>query len=412
MTPELLQRIFNEAGPDYSAETCPQAKLSDLNPNAIEDFQARWISHSGNPRLRDLSPEQLLEDAGLLRHGRITYAALVLFGTEKALQNHLPQAEIIFEYKSSERAGPAQQRVNIREGFFSCYDRLWELINLRNDKQHYSEGLFVYDIPTFDERTIREAILNAISHRDYRLGGSIFIRQFPQKIVIVSPGGLPEGITLENMIDRQNPRNRPIAEALEKCNLVERSGQGMNLIYERLIEQSKPLPDFSNTDAYQVSLTISGQVKDPLFIRFLEKIAEENTKFQLRTHDLILLDQIHSSQPIDPDYKPRLKELVEAGIIDRIGHGKGTSYLLGQSFFELAGKAGIHTRKQGLSRAVNKELLLQHIRKSSRANLDEFRQVLPKISDDQIKGIIQELKKDGEISKKGNGRSTYWIPTG
>jgi ATP-dependent DNA helicase RecG len=171
MTPEQLQRIFNEAAPDYSAEICSTASFTDLSPEAIEEFRHRWVTHSGNSRIRELSAEQLLEDASLLVSGKVTYAALILFGTEHALQRHLAQAEIIFEYKSSERAGPAQQRVNLREGFFSCYDRLWELINLRNDKQHYSEGLFVYDIPTFDERTIREALLNAVSHRDYRLGG-------------------------------------------------------------------------------------------------------------------------------------------------------------------------------------------------------------------------------------------------
>ncbi len=413
MTPEQLQRIFDEAAPDYSAETCCDAVFSDLNPKAIEEFRARWTKNSEDSRRDETSPEQLLEDAGLLADGKITYAALILFGTEKALQTHLAQAEIIFEYKSSERAGPAQQRVNIREGFFSCYDRLWKLINLRNDNQHYSEGLFIYDIPTFDERTIREALLNAISHRDYRLGGSIFIRQFPKIIEIVSPGGLPEGITLENIIDRQNPRNRPIAEAFEKCNLVERSGQGMNLIYERLIEQSKPLPDFSNTDDYQVSLTISGQIKDPLFIRFLEKIASENPEFQLGTHDLILLDQIHASQPISPDDKPRLKELAALGAIECTGHGRGTRYLLSRTFFELAGESGVHTRRQGLSRSANKELLLKHIKQSPKgATMSEFRQVLPVLSDDQIKGLIRNLKDNGEIHRKGKTNVSRWLSTG
>ena len=91
-----------------------------------------------------------MEDAELTIDGKLTYASLILFGSRVALGRHLAQSEIIFEYKSAEVAGPAQQRENFREGFFCCYDQLWNLINLRNDKQHYSEGLFVYDIPTFD----------------------------------------------------------------------------------------------------------------------------------------------------------------------------------------------------------------------------------------------------------------------
>jgi len=104
-------------------------------------------------------------------------------------------------------------------------------VNLRNDRQHYQEGLFVFDIPTFNERVVREALLNAVSHRNYQMSGSVFVRQYKERLVIESPGGFPAGVTLENILDRQSPRNRRIAEILAKCGLVERSGQGMNLIY-------------------------------------------------------------------------------------------------------------------------------------------------------------------------------------
>lgn len=79
---------------------------------------------------------------------------------------HLAQAEIVFEYRSAETSGPAQQRLKFQRGFFAVYDDLWAAINLRNDVQHYQDGLFVLDIPTFDERSVREALLNAVSHRN------------------------------------------------------------------------------------------------------------------------------------------------------------------------------------------------------------------------------------------------------
>ena len=128
-------------------------------------------------------------------------------------------------------------------GFFACYDRIWELVNLRNDKQHYQEGFFVFDIFTFNERVVREAILNAVSHRNYQFGGSIFVRQYRDRLVVESPGGLPFGITLDNILDRQLPRNRRIAEILSLCGMVERSGQGMNLMFELSVQEAKPLPD-------------------------------------------------------------------------------------------------------------------------------------------------------------------------
>ena len=98
------------------------------------------------------------------------------------------------------------------------------------------------DLPTFAEVPVREALLNAVAHRDYRLGGSIFVRQFSKRLEVISPGGLPPGITPENIIDQQNPRNRRLAEALARCGLIERSGQGLNLMVESAVRQGKPCP--------------------------------------------------------------------------------------------------------------------------------------------------------------------------
>jgi ATP-dependent DNA helicase RecG len=193
MTTDMLRSIFEEAGPDFSAETCPDARMEDLDPKAIETFRQRWHARSGLASILSFSPEHLLQDADLITGHRITYAALILLGTRSALLNHLPSAEVIFEYRSREVAGPANQREEFVCGFLLCYDRLWELINLRNDKQHYQDGFVMLDVPTFSEGSVREAILNAVSHRDYRNAGSVFVRQFCRRIEIVSPGGFPAG---------------------------------------------------------------------------------------------------------------------------------------------------------------------------------------------------------------------------
>jgi hypothetical protein len=123
-----------------------------------------------------LSAEELLQDAEAAAEGELTYAALILFGTPKAVGRHLAPAEVVFEYRSSEAAEPAQDRIAFRRGVFAFHDELWNRINLRNDKQDFQDGLFVHPIPTFTEQAVREAILNAVSHRDYQLGGSTFVR--------------------------------------------------------------------------------------------------------------------------------------------------------------------------------------------------------------------------------------------
>ncbi len=408
MTQDMLKRIFDEAVPDFSSLICEGAEISHLAVDAIEDFRNRWIRKSGNKSLKDLSIEQLLQDAELIYEEGVTYAALMLFGTKYTLGRYLAQAEVVFEYRSKESAGPANQRAEYREGFFLYYDKLWELINLRNDIQHFQDGLFMRDIPTFSEGSIREAILNAVSHRDYQNAGSIFVRQYPQRIEITSPGGLPAGITIDNIIDRQMPRNRRIAEAFAKCGLVERSGQGANRMFEEAVEQSKELPDFTGTDEFLVKVVLDGRVQDVNFLKFLETISKNRIK-SFSTYELLALDAIHKSKALDDYLKPTLKGLLSEGIVEIISRGK---YVLCKKYYTLAGKKGVYTREKGLDRETNRQLLLKHIRDNaeSGSRLKELMQVLPALSKDQIQTLIKELKAEGQIFNKGKTRASLWYP--
>jgi ATP-dependent DNA helicase RecG len=163
-------------------------------------------------------------------------------------------------------ARPLGER-NTGQDFFFYHDRLWNEINSRNDRQSFQEGLFRTDVLTFDEESVRESVLNAVAHRDYRHGGSVFVRQYPKRLEVISPGGFPAGITPENILDGQNPRNRRLAEALAKCGLIERSGQGVNLMFENAVRQGKALPSFVGTTADEVRLTLEGAVQHPDMIR-------------------------------------------------------------------------------------------------------------------------------------------------
>lgn len=408
LTEDRLRAIFAESGHDFSADVCGGATLADLDTKAIEAFRTRWFKKANNPALSTLSDEQLLHDAELITDRGITYAALIMFGTRPALTRFLGQAEIIFEYRSTEASGPAQQRKEFRQGFFTFYDDLWSIVDLRNDIQHYQDGLFIVDIPTFAERVVREAILNAVSHRDYQLGNSIFIRQYPDKLVIESPGGFPYGITFENIIDRQNPRNRRLAEALARCGLVERSGQGINLMFEQSIQQGKFPPEFGGTDQFGVVLTISGQVRDVKFVQFLEKIAAE-THTSFTTHDFIVLDAIHRERPVPENLQNRLKVLLESGAIERVARNR---FVLAKRFYAISGKKGVYTRKKGLDRETNKQLLLKHIEENARygTKMGEFRQILPGHSRSRIQVLLRELQKSGMIHCEGIKKGASWHP--
>jgi len=416
MTVEMLQAILAETTPDFSAEVCTKATLADLNPEAIENFRTRWLRKSQSSanaqtlqnaaRLRTSNHSQLLEDAELIIDGGITYAALILFGTRQAIGKYLAQSEIVFEYRSTEASGPAADREEYREGFFTFYDPLWDRINLRNDRQPFRERLFVLDIPTFNEQAIREAVLNAVSHRDYRLGGSTFIRQYARRIEFVSPGGFLPGITAANILDRQLPRNRRLADAFLKCGLVERSGQGMNLIYENCIKESKPRPDFKGTDDFQVSLTLSGDIQDTRFLQFLEKVGAERLNL-LSTQDLMALDSIHRERRVSTNLKPHLPALVDAGVVEPAGHGR---YTLSRQFYDFLGERGTYTRKRGLDHETNKALILKHITENNQEGspMRHLKQVLPSFSPRQILLLLDELRREKKVHPEGLRSKARW----
>ncbi|MES2199497.1 MAG: ATP-binding protein [Chlamydiota bacterium] len=413
MTPDMLKRIFNEAEPDFSAQICPDAKLDDLDSETIKVFRDMWYHKSGNSKIQSLSDNQLLQDIEAIEDKKITYAALILFGKRRALRKFLAQSEIVFEYRSSEATGPAAQRIEYTQGFFSFYNEVWNTINLRNDLQHFQDGLVVLDIPTFNEKAVREVILNAVSHRDYRHGGSIWIKQYPRKIIISSPGGFLTGINASNMLWKQFPRNRRIADIFNKCGLVERAGQGADRIFEESIRQGKSLPNFSYTDEHEVVLTLDGQIQDESFLQFLEKIGKDRLE-SFNVKDFLVLDLVHRECPIPSspeELKVHLNRLIDLGIVERVGRGHTARYMLCQKYYVISGKSGEYTRKRGLDKETNKELLLKHFRINIKngAKLSELQQVLPSISRGQLQDLLKDLRLANRIRVEGKTSSAVWF---
>ena len=409
MTSDQLKRIFDEAQPDFSAQICAEATLADLDPAAVAEFRRRWVAKAKNDAMATVSDTRLLQDAELLVDLGVTYAALVLLGSHTSLGRHLAQSEIIFEYRSNEASIAFQQRMEFRRGFFSFFDELWRLIDARNDRHSYQEGLFRYDLPAFNEEAVREAVLNAMSHRDYRMAGSIFVKQFPARLQVTSPGGFPAGVTPENIVFKQAPRNRRIAEALARCGLVERSGQGADRMFGAAIREGKLPPDFAGTDAYQVAITLHGKVQDESFLVFLARLTQER-QATLHIDDLLVLDAVHRELPIADNLRERIAPLIELGALERVGHGRGVRYLLARPYYTAIGKPGAYTRKRGLDRDTNKALLLKHLERvgDEGCPLGEIVEVLPTLSSKQVQHLLAEMKTAGEAHSLGATKGARW----
>ena len=405
MTPDMLRRVFDEAGPDFSAEICPKATLADLDPAAVEAFRGRWMRRSRSRALANRPAEHLLRDAELVTPEGVTYAALILLGTHAALGRFLAQAEVIFEYRSTRRPGPANQREEFRQGFLLFYDRLWELVNLRNDEQHFQDGMVMHAIPTFSETAVREAVLNAVSHRDYRHPGSVFVRQYPRHIEIVSPGGFPPGITPANILDQQLPRNRRVAETFARCGLVERSGQGADRMLEQCVRQGKALPDYGGSDANQVWLTLYGEIRDEGFLRFLERIGPDVLD-RLDPHEILVLGLVACGQKVPAELQSHAPRLLELGVLERIARGK---LVLSRKLYPVVGKSAAPGQRDQV-REQNKARLLDYIERhdAEGSPIKHLLSVLPSLSRDQVRTLLRELRRDGKAHPIGATRTALW----
>ena len=400
-----LKRILNETDPDISSQIVEGLTLDDLDEVAIGNFKKRWAEKASRQDYLSFSNDKTLRAVGLFTDKGLNYAALILFGKKEKIDELLPGSEIIFEWRQDAKKTAHDFRKNWREPFFRICDEIWETINARNIRTPFQEGLFQREVFAFSEKPVREAVLNAVAHRDYTIRNqSIFIKASLEAFVIESPGGFPPGITIENILYKRYWRNRCIAETFEKAGLVERSGQGMDDIFEHTIKEGKGLPDLARSDAYSVCLQIPAQVKDKSFILFLEKII--NKKQIILTFDEIYeLEKIREDQPVS-EVENR-KKFLDMGIIEQVGKTRGAKYILSHTYYVHEGKVGIHTRLSGLLREKNKELIIRHLGKN-KGYLHDLQLAFQELKPQDISNLLQELKREGKIRFRGSSKTGYW----
>jgi len=266
-------------------------------------------------------------------------------------------------------------------------------------------------VPAFNEQVVREALLNAVSHRDYQLSGSIFIRQYNNRIVIENPGGFPWGITIENILDRQAARNNCIADVFQLCGLVERAGQGMNMIFEQSIREAKPLPDFCGSDTWFTKLTLHGKAFDQRMLAHMKKLSDEQL-ISITKEDYSLLAAFYHGKGLEHIHASQYDHLAELGIVCHSEHGielvdSGIMLLLGiggQTLIDGQSTANQRPISDQLIGANNKKQgILDYIAANGQVTSSHIAQYTG-LSRTRVREILQELVTDGIVKKIGNYR--------
>ncbi len=405
MSDAVYLSIIQEREPDFSAKVCPDLKPSDLDVTAIAILKEQYAKKQNNPAFRKLSIPQILNDLNLAQNGGLTYAALILVGNEKALQKHLPNAQVNIEYRQTHGQTHFDKRETFLKPFFVAIDDIWNYLNSRNRDNKINEGPYKFDLPYFNEEVIREAVLNAIAHRDYTINSETVIKQYPDSITILNAGGFPKGVTKENLISiSSTPRSRLLTEVLEKTGLVERSGQGVDKIFRITLSEGKPEPDYSKTDFFQVELRINGEVEDKAFAAFInseQDKRDENNK--LGTFEIIGLYHIKEGKSDIVD-DTILETLERYGSIKRAGGSASTKYVLADEYFVLKNKVG----EIGGFRTIDLERVLYVAHRNDKAKMGDFIENFEEdLNRDQVRYLIEKLI-GSVLIKEGSGSGTYY----
>ena len=325
MSDSEMLKILTEQEPDYSAKVCEGLTMDDLDPKAIEVMKQKYAEKNENPGFESVSDEQALSDLDLMENGKLNYAALVLLGKTKAIRKYMPQNNVVIEYRMDPASIQFDDRIEIQQPLFLAVETIWAYINQPrlNPQVHISENAYIFDIKLFNKETIREAVLNAIAHRSMIVQNDVVIKQSPSELTITNAGGFPIGVDKSNVLTvNSTPRSKRLAEVLQKTGLVEKSGQGVDKMFTNCIMEAKPLPDFSATDNYQVSLTFRTEIRNiPFLVYIRQEQAKRPQHHKLNVFQLMAIYNVCFGDGLDVK-EAIIDQLVKDGILLRSKSGK------------------------------------------------------------------------------------------
>lgn len=405
---------------DYSALPVAEATPADFDPLERERLRQAVERYGGDRTLLGLSNDELDGALGLVgvEEGRPvpTVAGLVLLGREAALRRHLPTHEVAFQVLEG-----TDVRVNdfSRAPLLKTFERIEEQFNARVVENEIEVDLFRVPVPNCDRRAFREAFINALIHRDYTRLGAIHVQWTAEGILIGNPGGFVEGVTLDNLlVVAPRPRNPLLADAIKRLGLAERTGRGIDLIYQGLLRYGRPAPDYSRSTALTVTVLLSGAAADLGLLRTI--ITEEKRlRHALPVDTLIALGLLRQERRVDTPRLARqlqrdegaarqvLERLVEAGLVQAHGVRKGRTYTLSPKLYQGMGETAAYVRQAGFDPIQQEQMVLQYVHSNGRITRKDVA-ALCRISEDQASRLLRKLSSDGTLRPQGKGRGTSY----
>lgn len=402
---------------DLTAEVVPEAKDTDLDRTELVHLRRLIQRGAQDQELLRLDDLRLLEALGLTINGRITVAAILVLGTDQSLRRFLAQHEVSFiRYRSRTQY---DQRRDLRGPILSVLREMEQLISANNRVRTIQEdGFGQLEFPDLSWDVAREAVLNAVTHRDYFLRQSVQVSLYSDRLEVMSPGGFMDDITPENVL-RHPPvhRNELLARVFQTVGLVNRVGLGVDRIYEGLLRLGKDIPRYT-ADESHVNLVLPLRTNEP-FALFLSQETRQGRELDL--DDLLVLRILLRRTTVDrwsvsaflqvPEREAaeQLIALREKGYLVARGRGRGVSYDLRRDLADrLRGRAHVDAYLDLDEEAVRIHML-QLLKKRGRLTNAEIRR-LSGFSRTQVYRLIKQLEQSGQVRIVGKGRGAHIVP--
>lgn len=417
--PEDETSLKVSRGYDYTA-----GYLLDVGIESIDLLEVarlrNWIEkYTPASEILKLDDTDLLKSLGIIREidgkDRLTIAGLMLLGKEHTIKNNMPQNEMIYFRFEKSDVDPVQSTY-LKLPLLKSIEKIWDFIEPFNSVHLIKDAFLETPIPSFPEDVVREALLNAVVHRDYTLPDSIYVRMSPHKLEISSPGSFIGGVTPHNVLTHPPVRRNPLlAEIFQHIGAVNRGGLGVDRMYRRLLSYGKLPPEYPDIDG-AVEVILRNGTFDEAMARFIGKKA--NGGHGWRLEELIILHHLRRNDKIStqdaseilqrtPKEASETLNLMEGVFLERVGTRKGTYYQLTHETLSSIGEKEKYTRIKGLSEEQKLQLLKNYIETNGRITNEEARNVCG-VTRYQAVRLIQKLVQEGIVILKGQGRGAYY----
>ncbi len=405
---------------DASAQVVAGATIADFDPIERERLRQAVEHYGGDRVLLELDDEQLDAALGFTARSATgerlpTLTGLLVIGREAAIRDFVPTHELAFQVLEQE---------DVRFNEFRRFPLLkaleWLETNFRayNPEREVQIGLFRVPVPMVDMGAFREAVANALVHRDYHRLGAVHVRLNNDGLTISNPGGLVDGVTIGNLLSTEpRPRNPRLADVMKRIGVVERSGRGVDKIYRGMLRFGRPQPDYSRTDYNNVILRLETVEADELFLRLV--VEQEKQRGSLPVDSLIVLSALKGQKRLSAEElaglvqqdvavaKRTVESLVEAGLVEAHGKTRGRSYTLSAAMYQAKGDKVGYTRQAGFTRLQNEQMVLNYVQHHGQIRRSEVME-LCHLTKDQAAKLLTALKDEGRLLQHGERRGAYY----